>query len=70
MAHVTMNRVRSPAYPDSGCGVVWPSGQCSWAEDGRSDRMTDLEAIGEAVDIAFAASRGTIKDSTGGAPHC
>jgi hypothetical protein len=32
--------------------------------------MTDLEAIGEAVDIAFAASRGTIKDPTGGAPHC
>jgi spore germination cell wall hydrolase CwlJ-like protein len=25
VAHVTLNRVRSPAYPDSGCGVVWRS---------------------------------------------
>ena len=51
VAHVTLNRVRSPAYPDSVCGVVWQSGQFSWAGDGRSDRMTDLDAIGEAVDI-------------------
>jgi N-acetylmuramoyl-L-alanine amidase len=23
VAHVTLNRVRSPAYPDSVCSVVW-----------------------------------------------
>jgi N-acetylmuramoyl-L-alanine amidase len=69
VAHVTLNRVRSPAYPDSVCGVVWQPGQFSWTEDGRSDRMMDLGAIGKAVDIALAASRGKIKDPTGGALH-
>jgi spore germination cell wall hydrolase CwlJ-like protein len=37
--------------------------------DGRSDRMTDPEAIKRAVDIALAASRGKIQDPTGGALH-
>ena len=67
VAHVTLNRVRSPAYPDSVCGVVWQTDQFSWTDDGKSDRMTDLDAIGKAVDIALAASRGKIKDPTGGA---
>jgi spore germination cell wall hydrolase CwlJ-like protein len=69
VAHVTLNRVRSPAYPDSVCDVVWQPDQFSWTEDGRSDRMTDLDAIGKAVDIALTASRGRIKDPTGGALH-
>jgi N-acetylmuramoyl-L-alanine amidase len=69
VAHVTLNRVRSPAYPHSVCGVVWQPGQFSWTEDGRSDRMTALDAIGKAVDIALAASRGKTKDPTGGALH-
>jgi spore germination cell wall hydrolase CwlJ-like protein len=69
VAHVTLNRVRAPAYPDSVCGVVWQQGQFSWTEDGKSDRMTDLDAIGKAVDVALAASRGKIKDPTGGALH-
>ena len=69
VAWVTLNRVRSPAYPDSVCGVVWQPGQFSWTEDGRSDRMTDLDAIGKAVDVALAASRGKSKDPTGGALH-
>jgi N-acetylmuramoyl-L-alanine amidase len=69
VAYVTLNRVRSPAYPDSVCDVVWQPGQFSWTEDGRSDRMTELDAIGKAVDIALAVSRGKIKDPTGGALH-
>ena len=69
IAHVTLNRVRSPAYPDTVCGVVWQSNQFSWTEDGHSDRMMDLDAIGRAVDIALAASRGKIKDPTGGSLH-
>jgi N-acetylmuramoyl-L-alanine amidase len=69
VAQVTLNRVRSPAYPDTVCGVVWQKGQFSWTEDGGSDRMTDLGAIGKAVDIALAAARGRIKDPTGGALH-
>jgi N-acetylmuramoyl-L-alanine amidase len=69
VAHVTLNRVRAPAYPDTVCGVVRQKGQFSWTEEGRSDRMTDLDAIGKAVDIALAAARGKIKDPTGGALH-
>lgn len=69
VAHVTLNRVRSPTYPDSVCGVVWQKGQFSWFSDGKSDRMADLDAIGKAVDIALAAARGRIKDPTGGALH-
>jgi spore germination cell wall hydrolase CwlJ-like protein len=69
VAYVTLNRVRSPDYPDTICGVVWQAGQFSWTADGKSDRMTDLDAIGRAVDIALAVSRGKIKDPTGGALH-
>jgi spore germination cell wall hydrolase CwlJ-like protein len=69
VAYVTLNRVRSPDYPDTICGVVWQAGQFSWTEDGKSDRMTDLDALGRAVDIALAVSRGKIKDPTGGALH-
>jgi hypothetical protein len=58
VAHVTLNRVRSPAYPDTVCGVVWQQGQFSWTEDGKSDRMTDLGAIGKAVDTALARVAG------------
>jgi spore germination cell wall hydrolase CwlJ-like protein len=69
VAHVTLNRVKSPAYPDSVCDVVRQKGQFSWTEDGKSDRLTNPDAIGKAVDIALAASRGKIKDPTGGALH-
>jgi spore germination cell wall hydrolase CwlJ-like protein len=69
VAHVTLNRVRASAYPDSVCDVVWQRNQFSWTEDSRSDHMTDLDAIGKAVDIALAASRGKIKEPTGGALH-
>ncbi len=69
VAHVTLNRVKSPLYPDTVCGAVWQNGPCSWTEDGKSDRLTDLDALGQAVDIALAASRGKIKDPTGGALH-
>ena len=67
--HVILNRVRSPLYPDSICAVVWQPDQFSFTNDGRSDHMTDLDAIGKAVDIALAVSRGKIKDPTGGALH-
>jgi spore germination cell wall hydrolase CwlJ-like protein len=69
VAYVMLNRVRSPDYPDTIWGVVWQKGQCSWTEDGRRDRMTDLDAIGRAVESALAVSRGKIKDPTGGALH-
>ena len=69
VAHVILNRVKSPLYPDTIREVVWQPDQFSFTNDGRSDRMTDLDAIGRAVDIALAVSRGKIKDPTGGALH-
>ncbi len=38
VAHVTLNRVDSPRYPDSVCEVVWQDRQFSWTQDGKSDR--------------------------------
>lgn len=69
VAWVTLNRVRHPDYPKTICGVVMQPEQFSWTGDGRSDRMTDLDAIGKAVEIALAVSRGRIQDPTGGALH-
>ena len=69
VAHVILNRVKSPLYPDTVREVVWQKGQFSWTQDGKSDRMTDPRAIQKAVDIALAVSRGKIKDPTGGSMH-
>jgi spore germination cell wall hydrolase CwlJ-like protein len=69
VAHVILNRMKSPLYPDTVREVVWQPGQFSFTNDGRSDRMTDPDAIGKAVDIALAVSRGKIKDPTGGTLH-
>ena len=69
VAWVTLNRVRSPHYPDTICGVVLQPDQFSWFSDGKSDRMTDLPAIEKAVDTALAVTRGRIKDPTGGSMH-
>ena len=69
VAHVILNRMKSPLYPDTVRGVVWQKGQFSWTQDGKSDRMTDPRAIQKAVDIALAVTRGKIKDPTGGSMH-
>ena len=34
VAHVTLNRMKLPAYPDSVCGAVWQKGQFSWPRTG------------------------------------
>ena len=66
VAHVVLNRVKSPLYPDSVCEVVWQPGKFLWTEDGRSDRVTDLDAGAKAVDLTLAVTRGKIKDPGGG----
>lgn len=43
VAIVTLNRVRSPAYPNSICGVVWQKSQFSWTDDSQTDRIFELE---------------------------
>jgi N-acetylmuramoyl-L-alanine amidase len=61
--------VRSPHYPDTICEVVTQESQFSWFSDGKSDRMTDLDAIQKAVDVSLAVMRGKIQDPTGGSMH-
>jgi spore germination cell wall hydrolase CwlJ-like protein len=67
VAQVVLNRVKAPGYPKTICGVVWQDHQFSFTNDGHSDRMTDLNAIQKAVDVALAVSRGKVRDVTGGA---
>ena len=52
VAQVTLNRVRSPRYPDRICEVVWQRRQFSWTHDGRPDRPHNLEAWEEALWVA------------------
>jgi spore germination cell wall hydrolase CwlJ-like protein len=44
VAEVTMERVATPGFPDTVCGVVWEHRAFSWTEDGKSDTPTDPEA--------------------------
>ncbi len=52
VAQVVLNRVKNPAYPNTICGVVYQNKtkrnrcQFSFACDGRSDRITDMTALG------------------------
>ncbi len=52
VALVTMNRVRSPKYPNDVCQVVWQRRQFSWTHDGKSDRPRDMVAWRRALQIA------------------
>lgn len=62
VAFVTMNRVASPHYPDTVCGVVWEKNwssklkryipQFSWTLDGRPDTPYNKKAWKDAVKLA------------------
>ena len=52
VAEVTLNRVASPDFPNSVCGVVWQPGAFSWTNDGKSDKPRDLKAFAQSVIIA------------------
>lgn len=74
IAHVTLNRVASPDFPDSICEVVQqggalPEGGCqfSWWCDGRSDTPFEEEAWREARRLAQRALTAPLPDPTGGA---
>lgn len=59
VAQVTMNRVASPYYPDTVCGVVNEYKQFSWYWDGKSD-VPQEEA---AWDRAQMVARGVLAGS-------
>jgi spore germination cell wall hydrolase CwlJ-like protein len=74
VAHVVLNRVADPRYPDDICAVVWQPKQFSWTHDGRSDRVRfgnriDRRIWKELVQLSMAAMGGQLEDPTGGATH-
>lgn len=77
VAHVTLNRVASEAFPNSICGVVKQETvssdeetifcQFSWWCDGKPDTPAENEVWEQARYIAWASTTGRIADPTGGA---
>jgi spore germination cell wall hydrolase CwlJ-like protein len=74
IAHVVLNRSRSPDFPNTICGVVHQGGQASrlqcqfhWWCDGKSDRPTDAAQWDTAQTIARSETEPGARDPTGGA---
>lgn len=72
VAHVVLNRVENPRFPDTVCDVVKQGGQeapCqfSWWCDGRSDIAEHRGEYDHAVRVARAALMGESEDPTDGA---
>jgi N-acetylmuramoyl-L-alanine amidase len=66
VAHVVVNRVRSPSFPRSVCGVVADGCQFSYRCDGRPDALTEASARDRAFRIAEEVIEGA-PDITRGA---
>ena len=75
VAQVVLNRVKSPYYPDTICGVVFQNEnmrhrcQFSFACDGLSDNPYEADAWNLAERIAYIALSGRWKDITKDATH-
>jgi len=73
VAEVILNRVDSPAYPDTVCAVVAQGNangcQFSFVCDGNADGMRDAAAIDRAGLVARAMLDGATRTLTGGATH-
>ncbi len=73
VAHVTLNRVASPNFPDSVCAVVEQrlpgrdACQFQWYCDGRADAPRDKTAWHDSIDVADAALSERSGDLTHGA---
>lgn len=67
VAHVTLNRVASKAFPDTICGVVHQSKQFSWVP--KKPAVSDPVAYENALSVALAALDGLSPDPTYGATY-
>ena len=71
IAQVTLNRVKSLAFPSTICEVVRQKKrnicQFSWYCDGKSDQPKDIKDYDQATDVAIQVYSGTIPDVTEGA---
>ncbi|MFO1105164.1 MAG: cell wall hydrolase [Amaricoccus sp.] len=66
VAHVVVNRTKSPKFPGSVCAVVRDGCQFSYKCDGRSDALANPERREEAMAVARAVLAGA-PDITNGA---
>lgn len=70
IAQVTLNRVKSAAFPSTICEVVKQKKrnicQFSWYCDGKSDQPKDVKDYDKATDVAIQVYSGTIPDVTEG----
>jgi spore germination cell wall hydrolase CwlJ-like protein len=75
VAQVVLNRVRSPAFPKTVCGVVFQGAahrqgcQFSFACDGSMRRGREMAAWDRAQHVAARALSGTVMASVGNATH-
>lgn len=69
VAEVILNRVDSPGYPRSICGVVHQGGQFSYTFDGQPDTIREKAAFQRAGKIAAAMLAGAPRALTQGATH-
>ncbi len=71
VAHVTLNRMRDPRFPDDVCGVVTQTGggscQFSWWCDGRVDEPSNMQAFALSARAAARVMAGQTEDPTHGA---
>lgn len=69
VAQVVLNRVESPHYPDTVCGVVREYKQFSFYWDGKSDTPYNARAWEQAKLVASAAADGTCIAELDGVTH-
>jgi spore germination cell wall hydrolase CwlJ-like protein len=66
VAHVVVNRAKSPSFPSTVCGVVADGCQFSYRCDGRPDALTDPKSRAKAFKVAETVLAGA-PDITDGA---
>jgi spore germination cell wall hydrolase CwlJ-like protein len=73
VAEVVLNRVESPKFPNSICGVVHQSNsngcQFSWTCDGKTDKIRNQEAYAQVAKVARALMDGAPRALTDGATY-
>jgi N-acetylmuramoyl-L-alanine amidase len=83
VAHVVLNRVKNPSYPDNICDVVYQGKmgtnentkvkaksrfcQFSWTCDGKKRKIRNVEKFNRLYDLAEKVIAGETKDPTRGA---
>ena len=69
VAHVTMNRMADPRWPDNICGVVYQPKQFSWTHMIKDHTPKKGEAWSRALRIAESVMAGDHTDNTDGAVY-